>query len=1321
MARRKGLLAPQNTFLDTIATRFNGTHSNFLLGSAQVPGIFPIVYCSDGFCELTGFPRSQIMQQCCSCEFLYGVNTCDEDKRHIKEALFQKEEFKTEITMYKKNGESFLCLLDIVPIKNGTNDVVMFLVSHKDVTNCQDDLSDSAEEVSSNASRSGSPSSLDSPQMPSFDKLNQRRRSRAVLYNLSENLEKKRKKGLFHAITKRMFGRRKSTVPEYKVATTLQSPLTILHFGTAKTIWDWFVVLVTVYVTSVVPYYAAIHSIPSNHTQPDNPLLRHSTSPKHLPIDILVEMVFIIDIVLTFRTTYVNKSGWVVSDFRRIAINYLRTWFVIDLIAALPVDTISGIFKVEFFAHPVPLLKTVRLLRLFRLLHKIDRWSQYSALVLAMLMLMFGLVAHWLACIWFTIGWQEFNEQPMGIKNGVGWLFELSETLQKPFYFNGTGGPDVTNSYITSLYFTLSSLTSVGFGNVSANTDSEKIFSICVMMIGALMHAVVFGNVTAIIQLMYARRQQYDIKMRDLKDFIKVNRLSKPIKRRMIDYFQQTWEESGGVNPNEIMKDFPREIRADVAMHLHKELLSMPMFQRGNTGFRRYLALHTRRCKVTPGEHVIYEGDPLSTVNVVCNGSLEVLQDQLVIGILGKGDIFGSDVDAQYPLLMTSRADVKALTYCELECISVEAIFNVIYLYPYFSESFINDIKSDYSCNLWEKGPHARKNSSSSNKDTPADFIPSSPKFNQEGDEVFERVPQCNGTSEIHKISRENLDERFPLIDLELPKSPSMCHITTENECSPAKNSVPSWTTETNTSIETSPTPRGDDVTDNDVEARVVTSGLEPATYYFSERETVGKRRRGLKDLLRSISTSFSEKSAPKDEKSPEILPKVTPPLPPCIRKKPLDDRPPASNTLIRSASDNLTTKKVKFMDQDFHAHSGRKSYSVTEEQLKGVPQKLKNLHRETVEATDPSPPPNIDSDVNTAEIFTFDFTPPNDEPSKNNNLVNKKSETTPSPKKLSAATLKSTSRRRRRQRRKSLSPNATLQINRGRFVAVEDGELHSDTTPQSLRERRQLGRISDSSFSDEDCVADHAHWSGTNRHNVKHENFPHCKHVLDSMQDLLVQVSALNADVRKLFALLNNPNSTSPHTRGFGHLGSAPTRPRRDASIPEDLDQFSRSFHPCPVTKYSRKINTPEVITNSDRPSRHGTAPLCVVTSPSGEAIEPEVDKMGATSGFRQAEVTDSRNSPMLSPLSPNCISSPLFMRNSPGLRLHSPIIESSHRLRQGFVPIDVGKGHVWNSCTDLEEDWGSKQLVVPFSGGGHGSESGYISNSPTLQLRDI
>ena len=134
--------------------------------------------------------------------------------------------------------------------------------------------------------------------------------------------------------------------------------------------------------------------------------------------------------------------------------------------------------------------------------------------------LIFGMMAHWLACFWYLIGVSELNSA-YGIRTGVGWLYELSRSLNVSYQAeNHTDispsnltiskvmmklGPEMSSRYITSLYFTLSSLTSVGFGNVSANTDMEKIFSVLIMLIGALMHAVVFGNVTAIISVNYIR------------------------------------------------------------------------------------------------------------------------------------------------------------------------------------------------------------------------------------------------------------------------------------------------------------------------------------------------------------------------------------------------------------------------------------------------------------------------------------------------------------------------------------------------------------------------------------------------------------------------------------------------------------------------------------------------------------------------------------------------------------------------------------------------------------------------------------------------
>ena len=52
----------------------------------------------------------------------------------------------------------------------------------------------------------------------------------------------------------------------------------------------------------------------------------------------LTSVNFFSDILLNFRTTFVNQRGEVVTNSKDIAINYLKTWFFLDLVAALPFD-----------------------------------------------------------------------------------------------------------------------------------------------------------------------------------------------------------------------------------------------------------------------------------------------------------------------------------------------------------------------------------------------------------------------------------------------------------------------------------------------------------------------------------------------------------------------------------------------------------------------------------------------------------------------------------------------------------------------------------------------------------------------------------------------------------------------------------------------------------------------------------------------------------------------------------------------------------------------------------------------------------------------
>ncbi|XP_068612322.1 potassium voltage-gated channel subfamily H member 8 [Brachionichthys hirsutus] len=743
----RGLIAPQNTFLDTIATRFDGTHSNFVLGNAQVQSLYPIVYCSDGFCELSGFARGELMQKSCMCHFLYGSETSSCLTSQMQIALDERREFKTEIVLYKKSGYRFWCLLDIVPIKNEKSEVVLFLVSHKDITenkNLDHGVeSDTDEETGLEIHQIRRP--------PGFS--TERRRSRAVLYQLSGHLQKQEKTKSKLKINNSVLGANANPVPEYKVADVQKSRFILLHYGTFKAGWDWLILLATFYVAVTVPYNVCFTA--AEIREDSGAAARNPPSVS----DILVEILFIIDIVLNFRTTYVSTSGQVVYDPRSICIHYVTSWLSVDLIAALPFDLLYAFnISVNFGVH---LLKTVRLLRLLRLLQKLDRYSQYSAVVLTLLMSTFALLAHWMACVWYFIGRSEI-ESNSAASWDIGWLHELAKRLGTPYFlapltsllgasdspqgtmtagainysqwngsaldplsgvgalgpgqWNGSrsrartaaasgttlsGGPSVRSSYVTSLYFALSSLTSVGFGNVSANTDSEKIFSICTMLIGALMHAVVFGNVTAIIQRMYSRRSLYHTRTKDLKDFIRVHRLPKTLEQRVMECFQTTWSVNNGIDVSELLKDFPDELRADIAMYLNKELLELPLFESASRGCLRSLSLIIKTSFSAPGEFLIRQGDALQAIYFVCSGSMEVLKDNTVLAILGRGDLIGSDCLTQDEVIKTN-ACVKALTYCDLQYISLKGLREVLCLYPDYAQKFLTEIQHDLTYNLRE-------------------------------------------------------------------------------------------------------------------------------------------------------------------------------------------------------------------------------------------------------------------------------------------------------------------------------------------------------------------------------------------------------------------------------------------------------------------------------------------------------------------------------------------------------------------------------------------------------------------------------------------
>ncbi|XP_034040146.1 potassium voltage-gated channel subfamily H member 1a isoform X4 [Thalassophryne amazonica] len=667
---RRGLVAPQNTFLENIVRRSNDT--NFVLGNAQIVD-WPIVYSNDGFCKLSGYHRAEVMQKSSTCSFMYGELT-DKDTTEKVRLTFENYEMNSfEILMYKKNRTPVWFFVKIAPIRNEQEKVVLFLCTFSDITAFKQPIEDDS-----------------SKGWGKFARLTRAlTSSRGVLQQLQptvhkgENVHK-------HSRLAEVLQLGSDILPQYKQETPKTPPHIILHYCLFKTTWDWVILILTFYTAIMVPYNVSFKTKQNNVTW--------------LVVDSIVDVIFLVDIVLNFHTTFVGPAGEVISDPKLIRMNYLKTWFVIDLLSCLPYDVINAFENVdEGISSLFSSLKVVRLLRLGRVARKLDHYIEYGAAVLVLLVCVFGLAAHWLACIWYSIGDYEVIDEETNIVRQDSWLFLLAETVGTPYRFNASGsgkwegGPNKHSVYITSLYFTMTSLTSIGFGNIAPTTDGEKIFAVAMMMIGSLLYATIFGNVTTIFQQMYANTNRYHEMLNSVRDFLKLYQVPKGLSERVMDYIASTWSMSRGIDTEKVLQICPKDMRADICVHLNRKVFKEhPAFRLASDGCLRALAMEFQTIHCAPGDLIYHAGESVDSLCFVVSGSLEVIQDDEVVAILGKGDVFG-DVFWKEVTLAQACANVRALTYCDLHIIKRDALQKVLEFYTAFANHFSRNLLLTYN------------------------------------------------------------------------------------------------------------------------------------------------------------------------------------------------------------------------------------------------------------------------------------------------------------------------------------------------------------------------------------------------------------------------------------------------------------------------------------------------------------------------------------------------------------------------------------------------------------------------------------------------
>lgn len=421
-------------------------------------------------------------------------------------------------------------------------------------------------------------------------------------------------------------------------------------------------------------------------------------------MDSIVDVIFFADILLNFHTTFVGPGGEVVIEPAIIRCNYFKSWFLIDLLSCLPYD-IFYMFKHddERIGSLLSALKVVRLLRLGRVARKLDNYLEYGAATLLLLLCAYVLVAHWLACVWFSIGEYEVKLRFMVPTIPEGWLTRLSKELNSPYNYTFTnrmrlsGGPQRSSAYISALYFTMSCLSTVGFGNIASTTDNEKVFGVCMMIIAALLYAAIFGHMTTIIQQMTSATIRYHDMIANVREFIKLQEVPNELAERVMDYVVSTWAMTKGIDTSKVLGYCPKDMKADICVHLNRKVFNEhACFRLASDGCLRQIAIHLESNHAAPGDLIYHTGESVDALWFVVSGSLEVIQDEEVVAILGKGDVFGDEFWRQLGTGQ-SAANVRALTYTDLHSIKKDKLMEVLDFYKAFANSFARNLVLTYN------------------------------------------------------------------------------------------------------------------------------------------------------------------------------------------------------------------------------------------------------------------------------------------------------------------------------------------------------------------------------------------------------------------------------------------------------------------------------------------------------------------------------------------------------------------------------------------------------------------------------------------------
>ena len=305
-----------------------------------------------------------------------------------------------------------------------------------------------------------------------------------------------------------------------------------------KEIWDFLIIILTIFIAIEFPLKLAYGYSFTNYY-----------------FEIIVTLVLLIDIIVSFNTEIYSK-GKIIKNKKQIARIYLHRSFILDVFATIPFYLISVIFPELIWLKWLGLTRLFKLLRINTLVSKWRNRQTINPGVLRLVIFFFWifLLAHWIACMWIFIA-------------------RIEKVIETP-------------TYIDAIYWCITTITTVGYGDISPITDLQKIWTMLSMILGVGIYAYVIANIASLISNIDLAKSNFFKKMENINSFLSYKSVPKRLKQNVQDYYQFIWNNRMAQSEFEILSDLPTSLKSEISLHLNKKIIEhVPFFKNTDKKF----------------------------------------------------------------------------------------------------------------------------------------------------------------------------------------------------------------------------------------------------------------------------------------------------------------------------------------------------------------------------------------------------------------------------------------------------------------------------------------------------------------------------------------------------------------------------------------------------------------------------------------------------------------------------------------------------------------------------------------------------------------